>query len=152
MGGTPKWNLFIKLCTYSYMFNLQSPSKNSSFDAIHLSRHFFHCSKQFLNSSVLMPFSASAKFLVSPLRHLQNVSLWELFSSEKQKSHLDKVGWIRRVGSTRLMMFLVKNCWTLSDMWAGIFVNHPSWNGQIHWSQTHPLTTMPAGTLIQIAS
>ena len=30
-----------KLCIYSYMFKLQSPSKCSSFDAIHLSRYFF---------------------------------------------------------------------------------------------------------------
>ena len=42
------------------MFKLQSPSEYSSLDAIHLSRPFFHYSKQFLNSSILMPFSASA--------------------------------------------------------------------------------------------
>ena len=31
------------------------------------------------------------------------------------------------------MPFLVKNCWTLSTVWAGVLVNHPSWNGQTHW-------------------
>ena len=53
--GTPQktQNLFIKkLCIYSSMFTLQSPSKYSPFDAIYLLRHFFHCSKQFLNSSI----------------------------------------------------------------------------------------------------
>ena len=29
--------------------------------------------------------------------------------------------------------FLVKNCWTLSMVWAGALVNHPSWNGQTCW-------------------
>ena len=63
--GTPKTqNLYKKLCIYSYMFKLQSPSKYSSFDAIQLSRHFFHCSKQFLNSLILMSFHASAIFFV----------------------------------------------------------------------------------------
>ena len=50
MRGDPKkWNLFKKLCIYSYMFKWQSPSKYLPFDTIHPSRHFFHCSKQFLN-------------------------------------------------------------------------------------------------------
>ena len=33
--------IYKKLCIYSYMFKLQSPSKYSPFDAIHLLRHFF---------------------------------------------------------------------------------------------------------------
>ena len=49
-------------CVYSYISKLQSPSKYFPFDEIHISIHFFHCSKQFLNSSILMPFSASAVF------------------------------------------------------------------------------------------
>ena len=53
------------------------------------------------------------------------------------------------------MLFLVNTCWTLSTQWAGVFINHPSWNGQTrwksikkrnHWSQTQPLTTTPYGT------
>ena len=61
-GWTPKSPEFIykKLCIYSYMFELQSLPKYSPFDATHLLRHFSHCSKQFLNLSILMPFSASA--------------------------------------------------------------------------------------------
>ena len=47
--------------------------------------------------SVLMPFSASVIFclFVSPLPHQQNISLWGLFSSRKQKSHLGR-GWVNR--------------------------------------------------------
>ena len=45
------------------MFELQSPSKYSPFDAIHLARRFPHSSKQFLNSLILMPFSAFVIFL-----------------------------------------------------------------------------------------
>ena len=39
-GDPLKWNLFIKMCIYSYMFKLQSPSKHSPLDAIHLPRCF----------------------------------------------------------------------------------------------------------------
>ena len=44
------------------MFKIQSLSKYSPLAAIHILRCFFHCSKQFLNPSILMPFSASAIF------------------------------------------------------------------------------------------
>ena len=61
MRGSPKMEFTDKqLCTYSYMFKSPSPSKCSPCDAIHLPRCFSHGSKQFLNSSILMPFSASA--------------------------------------------------------------------------------------------
>ena len=33
--------IYKELCVYSYMFKLQSPSKYSPFDTIHLQRHFF---------------------------------------------------------------------------------------------------------------
>ena len=72
------------------MFKLQSPSKHSPFDAIHLSRCFFYCSKQFLSSSILMPFLASAIFclFVSPLPHQQNVPFEVFFHLGKQKKSL----------------------------------------------------------------
>ena len=52
-----------KLCIYFYMFKLQSPSKYSPFVAVHQWGLSFHFSEQFLNSSLLLPFSASAVFL-----------------------------------------------------------------------------------------
>ena len=74
--GDPKTPKFIykKLCIYSHMFKLQSPSKYSPSDAMHLSRHCFHCSEQFLNSSFWMSYAVSAIF-VSPLPYGQNISL-----------------------------------------------------------------------------
>ena len=62
------------MCVYSYMFKLQSPSKYSSFDAIHLSRLFFMAQNSFWTCRLwwLLPF-------FSPLSNLQNVSLWQLF-------------------------------------------------------------------------
>ena len=51
--------MYKKSYIFAYMFKLWSPSKYSPFDAIHLSRHFFHCSKQFFSSLMLMPFSVS---------------------------------------------------------------------------------------------
>ena len=57
----PKF-IYKKLCICSHIFTLQSPSNYSPFDAIHLLRHFSHCSKQFFKSLILMPFSASAFF------------------------------------------------------------------------------------------
>ena len=60
--GAPKHRSNDKSCIYSYMFKLQSPSKCFPFDSINLLRHFFHCSKQFLNSLILIPFSASIIF------------------------------------------------------------------------------------------
>ena len=155
------------LCIYSYMFKLQSPSKYSPFDAIHLLRHFFHCSKQFLNLSILIPFSASAIFCFSSststkLFPLRIFFIWE----NKKKVTWDKIGWIGRWG-TGVMPFLVKNAghsaqkhWTLSTVWASALINHPSCNGQmlkslqkkIHWGWAQPLTTRPAGTVIQMGS
>ena len=81
-------------CIYSYMFKLQSSSKYSPFNAIHLLRHFFHCSKQVLNLLILMPCRASAVFCFTfstsakcfPWRPHQNVFLWGLFSSRETKS------------------------------------------------------------------
>ena len=66
-GGGDQKNLgliYKKLCIQSYMFKLQSPLRYSLFDTTYLSGYFFHCSKRFLNMSILMPFSASAIFVL----------------------------------------------------------------------------------------
>ena len=144
------------------MFKLQSPSKYSPFDAKHLSRHCFHCSRQLSNSSiwcliVLLP------LVVSLLPHWQNISPWGLFSSRKtnkKKVAQGEIRWIRRLGHGGVMTFLVKNCWILSAVWAGVLINHPSWNEQTcwksiqknHWRWMQPLTTTPVGTVIEMGS
>ena len=80
MRGTHKTEIYLeKLCIYSYMLKLQSPSEYFPFDAIHLG-DFFFCNAQnsfwihrFWCLLVLLP------FFVSLLPHQQNISLWGFF-------------------------------------------------------------------------
>ena len=130
-----KWHIF------SYMFKLQSPSKYSPFDAIHLSRCFFHCSEQVLNSLILIPSSSSAFFFVCftcstlakcfPLR--------ALFIQGDKKKITQGEEWIGRVGhGCACKSFIMK--------WAN------SLSLQKRFTEAQPLTTIPAGTLIQLGS
>ena len=121
------------MCIYSYMFKLQSPSKYSPFDAIHLSRHFSTAQKQCLNLLILMPFSASATFLFH-LFHISKMFPFEVFFhqrkqiNKKSSSVWDQVN--REWGAWGHALF-GQNCWVLSMVWAGTLVNHPSWNGKL---------------------
>ena len=142
------------------MFKFQSLSNYSPFEAIHLLRLFFTAQK-FLNSSILMPFSASTIF-VSPLPHQQNVSLWGLFSTAETKEKIawGKIMWIGRVGHRGQAIFGQKLLNTQSSAgrcvhespipmeWANMLKE--SKKKKIHWSQIQPLTTPPAGTLMQM--
>ena len=112
------------------MFKLQSPSKSSPFDAIYLSR-VFHCSKQFLNSSILMPFSASAIFCFTSSTMAKCFPLKIFFIKGKQKKiHSGMIGWIRRLGHGGRVICAQKLL-NLSMVWAGVLIYHPPWNGQI---------------------
>ena len=159
MGGghkkTPEF-IYKSLCVYPYMFKLQSPSKYSPFDSVHLSRFFSHCSKQFLNSSILMPFSASAGFV--HLFHFEKTFPFEgTFHSGKQTKKVSriKIRWIIEVGHG-VILFLVKNWRTVSLVWVGVLINHPLWNEQICWKSLPKNSLKPnsmaAGTLIQRSS
>ena len=122
--GDPKPPEFIykKLCVCSYMFKLQSSSKYSLFDAVHLLSCFFLLLK---NSFWTHRFWCLLLllFFVSLLPHWQNVSFRGLFSSWETKISWGKIGWIRRVGHRgHSMLVLVKNCWILSKVWAGTLV------------------------------
>ena len=138
------------------MCKLQSPSKYSPFDAVHLLRLFSHCSKQFLNSSILMPFGASAVFCFTSSTVAKHFPLRTLLMVRGELLRA-RLGGQRRWG-TWVMLLMVKNCWALSAVWAGALINHPSVNGQTYWKSlqknslkcTQPLTTTPAGTLIQM--
>ena len=120
--------LFKKLHICFYTFKLQSPP----FHAIHLLRCFFHCSKQFLNLSILMPFSASAGFCFTSSEMAKHFLLRTFFIRGNKKVSWSKTGWIGRVGHGSHAV-LVKNSWMLSVVWAGALVNHPWWNGQTCW-------------------
>ena len=94
---------------------------------------FSHCSKQFLNSSFLMPFSASAIFCFTSSTPAKCFPL-RIFSSRETKiSHLGR-DWVnRKVGTQGSCLFLIKNCWTLSTVWAGALVIHPPCRRQTCW-------------------
>ena len=74
------------------MFKLQSPSKYSPFDAIYLLRCFFHCSKQFLNLSILMPFSVSAIFLFYLFHIDKTFPCEDIFHPRKQPNKKKSLG------------------------------------------------------------
>ena len=89
-----------ELVYYSYMLKLQSPSKYSPHDVVHLLSLFFHCSKQCLNSSILMSFHASAVFLFQ-LFHIGKMFPFEdIFHPGKQKEiNCSQQDWVpERVG------------------------------------------------------
>ena len=90
-------NLFIKVCIYSYLLKLQAPSKYSPFDAINLWKYFFHCSKQFLNLSILMTFSVSTVFCFISFtsKHI----LWRTFFIQgNNKKKAFRWDWVNRDG------------------------------------------------------
>ena len=98
-GGPPKTEfIYKKLCIYSYTFKLQSPSKYSPFDTIYLWRHFFYFSKQFLNSSMLMPFSASAIFCFTFSTSATHFSLRTFFIRQTKKKSLSQWDGVNRRG------------------------------------------------------
>ena len=105
------------------MFKLQSPSKYSPLDAVYLLR-CFNCSKQFLNLSILMPFSASAVFcFTSSSTSAKCFPLRTFFIKWNKNSH-SGWDWVNREGGIQgLCHVLVKNCWTLSALWASVLVN-----------------------------
>ena len=77
--------IYKKLGIYSHMFKLQSPSNYPPFDAIHLLRCFFHYSSQFLNSSILTPFSASAVFWFQLFHIIKTFPFEDFCNSGKRK-------------------------------------------------------------------
>ena len=102
------------------MFKLKSSSKYFPFDVLYLWRHFFYCSKQFLNSSILMPFSASAFFCFTSSTSAKYFPLRTFFHQGKPKKSLGdrdgKIGWMGRMGHGGHDVFDQK-CWTLIMVW-----------------------------------
>ena len=84
--GPQKKTEFIhkKLC-YFYMFKLQSPSKYCPLIQYTSQDIFFYCSKQFLNSSILMPFSASAVFCFTSSTSAKHFPLRTFFIQANKK-------------------------------------------------------------------
>ena len=84
-------------------------------------------------------------FLVSPFPYWQNISLWGLFFLiwGNSKCLLGQDWENIESGGMGIMPFLVKNCWTLSVVWAHALLNHPSWHGQIHWKSLQKNSLKP---------
>ena len=139
------------------MFKLQSPLKYSPFHAVHLSRCFFYFSKQFLNLLILLPFSTSAVFCFTSSTSAKPLPLRTYFIWGNKKKCWS--GWIGRVGHRSRAIFGRKLQNTQHGVGRSV---HKSpimklvtrWRvfKKIHWSWMQPLTTMPAGTLIQMGS
>ena len=88
--GKPKnCNLFIKKSVYLFSHISTSVTfEVLSIDAIHLLRRFYRCSKLFLNSSILMPFSASAIFHFTSSTSAECFPLRSFLSREARKKLL----------------------------------------------------------------
>ena len=148
---------------YSYMLKLQSPSKYSLIYAIYLSGNFFSSARNSFWTHwfacilgplpfLLFHFFHIGKTWKSPLR---TFFIW----GNRKKATQGETKWIER-GEHGVMLFWVKNCWTQCSvgrctrkspiMKRANALKESS--KKIHWSQKHPLTTMPAGTLIQMGS
>ena len=138
--------IYKKLYIYFYMLKLQSTSKYSPLDAVHLLRRFFHCSKQFLNSLILMPFSTSAIFYFISSTSAKHFPL-RTFFTQGGKCPLgpDRVN--REGGAQGHAIFGA--CIPPIMKWTNTLKESSK---KIHWSQMQPLTPPPAGTLIQMGS
>ena len=47
------------------------------------------------------------------------------------------------------MQFLVKDCWIVSMVWAGVLLNRPSWSGQMRWNSLQKYFTEAQHSLSQ---
>ena len=107
-GGAQNTTKFVykELCIYSYMFKLQSPS---ALDAIYLWRLFSLNRKEFLNSSILMPFSVSVVFCFTSST-AKCFPLRSFFIQGKKKKSLRVRLSEQGEWDMGVMPFLVKNC------------------------------------------
>ena len=118
--GDPKMEFtYKKLCIYSYMFKLQSPSNYSPFDAIQLLKFFFYCSEQFLDPSILKLFSASAIFCFTSSTSTKRFPLRTFFILGN-KSHLGQDQMKKKGGTRGLCHFWSKTA------------KHSAQFGQVH--------------------
>ena len=106
---------------------------------------FSHGSKQFLNSSILKHFSDSAIVCCTSstsAKHFPLRTFFILGNKQTKKALRAKLGeqggW-----RTEVMLFLFQNFWTFSVVWAGVLVNHPSWNELMHWKSLQKNSLKP---------
>ena len=112
---------------------------------------FFHCSKQFLNSSVFMSFSASAVFCFTSFMWAKRFPLRTFFFNlEKQKpAALGEIRWVGRVGHRGHGIFWSKTAEHSAPCGQVRSINHPSWNGQMLWKSLQKTFTEAERSLSQ---
>ena len=154
-GRPPKTGIYLlKMCIYSFMFKLQSPSKY-----FHLMQYtyqdIFSTAPNSFWTLWFWCFLVLLPFFVSPLPHRESVSLWGLFNWGQNKSCPGR-GWMHRDGRAWGLCHFWSNTSEHSVRCGQVLCNSPLWNGQtcgvsskqIHWNLTQPLTTTPASTLL----
>ena len=140
-GGPPKTrNLFTKnyACILT-CFNFSPLQSTLHLNAVHLSRHYFHCTERFLNSSILMSFSASAVFFF----HLFYIS--KMFPSE-DFFHPRKQKKTQLLGMRSGEYGGGSGCfWSItfehSVVCAGVLIAHASWDGHTCWKSLQKIFT-----------
>ena len=148
--GTQKMELIFKTC----VFILTCLNFSHLQSTLHLTKYtiwdIFSTAQNSFSPLQLLCLLVLLLFLVSPLPPQQNISLWGLFSpgKQKQKATQGEIRWIGRVGHGGHAI-LVKNCWTLSSVWAGALINPPSWNGQMCWKSLQKKFTEAEHSLSQ---
>ena len=110
------------------MFKLQSPSKYSPCDATHpLIETFFDYSKQFLNLSMLMLFSAFAIFCFTSSTSAKHFPLRNFFiPGNKKKDARSEIHCTGGWGMGVMPFFGQKLLNTQHTVWVGVLINHPS--------------------------
>ena len=98
-GEPPRtWNLFIKNFAFILICLNFSHLQSTLYLVQYTYKMFFPLPKTVFELLDFNAFLCFCRFFVSPLPHGQNVSLWGLFSSGKQKVIWGKIEWIQRMG------------------------------------------------------
>ena len=138
-GGPPQtWNYLLKNCVFiltclnfSHLQSILLLMQYSYWDFFSTAQNSFWTHWFWCLLVLLLFFSPTSSTLAKCFT-------LRTFSSRETKKNLiggrsgDLGGW-----GTGVMPFLVKNCWTLSVVWAGAIINHPTWNGQMLWRSPH---------------
>ena len=132
-------NLFIKNCVFiltrlnfSYLKSTLHLMQYTYEDVFSIAQNRFW-TRRFWCLLVLLPLFCFTSTTLADCFPLRTFFIGETHTHTHTHTDLlgrDQVN--REGGAWRSCLFLVKNCLTLSVVWAGALVNLPSWNGQRH--------------------
>ena len=144
------------------MFNLHPPSKYSPFDTIHLWRLFPTAQNNFWTCPIWCLLGLLL-FFGLPLPHQQNISIWGLLFIKEKKNRVawGKIWLIGKMGDRSHDIFGQKllntqpnvgRCTCKLPIMKGASTLNESSKTKFTETRTQPLTTTPAGALIQMGS